>query len=306
MSTEISGKIVLLSRGGCGFLEKVQWAQRRGSIAVIVGDNIPGRALVTMFARGDTSNITIPAVFTTHTTAQFLSSLIPFGGLPCSVSGCGNIEREISVETNQQQSQLATGQLRDRVEKDSQNSHYISKGLNTMQQKPHFRKDLESESFLVFLKRIGVLLLRDLGVAKVQKVVHHQNCHAQSNKDINLVKPDSHNQRENLQDAKMFRAVSTKTSVARTDNFEVGIEEWKDPNVVEHISNPATPTACLDEYVVPEIKTQHQGSINSHNSRSNTPDSGTYKNGNTDRGDQQARNYDSYWKGHDDSAAGKS
>jgi len=76
-SAEISGRVVLLSRGGCGFLEKVKWAQRRGGIAVIVGDQTRGGALVTMYARGDTSNVTIPSLFTSHTTAHLLSSLIP-------------------------------------------------------------------------------------------------------------------------------------------------------------------------------------------------------------------------------------
>lgn len=76
-SAEISGKIVLLSRGGCGFLEKIKWAQRRGATAVIVGDHTRGGALVTMYGRGDTSNVTIPSLFTSHTTAHLLSSLIP-------------------------------------------------------------------------------------------------------------------------------------------------------------------------------------------------------------------------------------
>ena len=74
---EIAGKVVLLSRGGCGFLEKVKWAQRRGGVAVIVGDNTRGGSLVTMYARVDTSNVTIPALFTSHTTAHLLSSLMP-------------------------------------------------------------------------------------------------------------------------------------------------------------------------------------------------------------------------------------
>lgn len=77
---EISGKVVLLSRGGCGFLEKVKWTQRRGGVALIVGDDTRGGGLVTMYAQGDTSNITIPAVFTAHTTAHLLSSLIPSDG----------------------------------------------------------------------------------------------------------------------------------------------------------------------------------------------------------------------------------
>jgi hypothetical protein len=77
---EIGGKVVLLSRGGCGFLEKVKWAQRRGGIAVIIGDNIPGGPLVTMYAKGDTTNVSIPALFTSYTTAHLLSSLMPPGG----------------------------------------------------------------------------------------------------------------------------------------------------------------------------------------------------------------------------------
>lgn len=76
-SAEISGKIVLLSRGGCGFLEKAKWTQRRGGTALIVGDHTRGGALVTMYARGDTSNVTIPSLFTSRTTAHLLSSLIP-------------------------------------------------------------------------------------------------------------------------------------------------------------------------------------------------------------------------------------
>lgn len=76
---EIAGKIVLLSRGGCGFLEKVKWAQRRGAIALIVGDNQRGGPLIQMYARGDTSNVTIPSIFTSRTTAYLLSSLMQPG-----------------------------------------------------------------------------------------------------------------------------------------------------------------------------------------------------------------------------------
>ncbi|KAH6657075.1 hypothetical protein BKA67DRAFT_590781 [Truncatella angustata] len=78
-SAEIAGKIVLLSRGGCGFLEKVKWAQRRGAIALIVGDKVRGGPLIQMYARGDTSNITIPSIFTSRTTAYLLSSLMQPG-----------------------------------------------------------------------------------------------------------------------------------------------------------------------------------------------------------------------------------
>jgi len=80
-SAEIAGKVVLLKRGGCGFLAKVQWAQSRGGVAVIVGDDVRGGALVRMYAKGDTSNITIPSLFTSHTTAHLLSSLYPGDGM---------------------------------------------------------------------------------------------------------------------------------------------------------------------------------------------------------------------------------
>ena len=76
-SADIAGKIVMLSRGGCGFLEKAKWAQRRGALALVVGDNERGAALTIMYAKGDTSNITIPAIFTSYMSAQILSSLTP-------------------------------------------------------------------------------------------------------------------------------------------------------------------------------------------------------------------------------------
>ena len=76
-SAAIAGKIVMLTRGGCGFLEKVKWAQRRGGIALIVGDNERGTQLTIMYAKGDTSNVTIPALFTSYTSARLLSSLVP-------------------------------------------------------------------------------------------------------------------------------------------------------------------------------------------------------------------------------------
>ncbi|KFA79261.1 hypothetical protein S40288_03422 [Stachybotrys chartarum IBT 40288] len=75
-AAEIEGKVVLLMRGECGFLDKVMWAQRRGAIAVIVGDNQKGGPLIQMFAHGDdVENVTIPSVFTARTTAHLLSSL---------------------------------------------------------------------------------------------------------------------------------------------------------------------------------------------------------------------------------------
>lgn len=81
-AAEIEGKIALLMRGGCGFLEKVLWAQRRGAIAVIVGDNTRGGPLIQMYATSeDAEGVVIPSVFTARTTAQLLSSLTQPGSL---------------------------------------------------------------------------------------------------------------------------------------------------------------------------------------------------------------------------------
>ncbi|KAJ4171758.1 hypothetical protein NW754_000335 [Fusarium falciforme] len=79
-SDEIKGKVVLLMRGGCRFLDKVMWAQRRGAIAVIVGDNQKGIPLIQMLAHGpEVDNVAIPSVFSARTTAQIASSLAQRG-----------------------------------------------------------------------------------------------------------------------------------------------------------------------------------------------------------------------------------
>lgn len=109
-TAEIQGKVVLLSRGGCGFLEKVKWAQRRGAVALIVGDDTRGGNLVTMYARGDTSNVTIPAIFTSHTTAHLLSSLVP--SLSGSSAKLGDtlrsVQSKLAGQINQDSQKAAT------------------------------------------------------------------------------------------------------------------------------------------------------------------------------------------------------
>lgn len=96
-AAEIQGKVVLLMRGGCGFLEKVMWAQRRGAIAVIVGDNQKGGPLIQMFAHGDeVDNVTVPSVFTTRTTAHLLSSLTQPGSfIEDTLDDSGNPVRKV-------------------------------------------------------------------------------------------------------------------------------------------------------------------------------------------------------------------
>lgn len=96
-TAEITGKIALLSRGGCGFLEKTKWAQRRGAIALVVGDNQKGGPLIQMFARGDVGNVTIPSVFTSRTTAHLLSSLMQPGSFIEDILG-NNADPSLKVQ----------------------------------------------------------------------------------------------------------------------------------------------------------------------------------------------------------------
>jgi len=55
--------IALVERGGCSFADKVRAMQQSGAKAVVVGDNVPGNGLLTMFSPTDASDIVISSVF---------------------------------------------------------------------------------------------------------------------------------------------------------------------------------------------------------------------------------------------------
>jgi hypothetical protein len=48
----VQGRIVLLERGHCAFVDKVRNVQKMGGIGVIVGDNVAQSGLLTMYASG--------------------------------------------------------------------------------------------------------------------------------------------------------------------------------------------------------------------------------------------------------------
>jgi hypothetical protein len=72
-----AGSVALVQRGTCGFNVKVLNAQAAGAVAVIVmNEGQPGRTgLVNMI--GDATGLTIPAVFATFETGQFLVLSVP-------------------------------------------------------------------------------------------------------------------------------------------------------------------------------------------------------------------------------------
>ena len=245
-----------------------------------MGDNVPGRALITMFARGDTSNITIPALFTTHTTAQFLSSLIPYDGLPRSISGSDKIGKEILEESNCEQSQLAVVQRRDKVEGNSQSIHHIAKVSNALQQESYSSYSSESRSFLVTLNVIWKSIIQYLGAVPVQEVVNRPDSHPHRGDDFDLTEPDNYNQIENdmnAKDVKNLIVVSPKTDVIETDDFIIGVQDWRDPDIVKHDNKPTI----------------------------STPDSDICESGNTHSDDQNMQSKGHDRTGHGGSAAGE-
>ncbi|MFM7099931.1 MAG: S8 family serine peptidase, partial [Verrucomicrobiota bacterium] len=60
----VNGRIVLLDRGTCFFVDKLRRAQEAGAIGVVMVNNVAGPP-ITMGGSGDTSDITIPGVMIT-------------------------------------------------------------------------------------------------------------------------------------------------------------------------------------------------------------------------------------------------
>ncbi|KAL4926800.1 PA and RING finger domain protein [Aspergillus undulatus] len=217
-TAEISGQVVLLSRGGCGFLEKVKWAQRRGARAVIVGDDTRGGSLVTMYARGDTSNVTIPALFTSYTTAHLLSSLIP-----------PQDREEPSIE--------GTKTLVPEAETTPAASATI-----TPSSTPKATSASKSESG--FLSKV----LASLGLSGDASSSSHDNRRPPSSGNIDWVPlglwDDQESSRGRVGDDAYSK--SDKTSQANAgdgDGFVIGVQDWRDPDLVApKSSSVATPT----------------------------------------------------------------
>lgn len=237
---EIAGKIVLLSRGGCGFLEKVLWVQRRGGTALIVGDNIRGGPLITMYARGDTSNVTIPALFTSHTTAHLLSSLMPSGGfmeglLPGSTSMSGG--KKADPSKNKESSNADTGDKAAPAKpKTSQITTSQPKGQssNTKPKTSAEKSAQQSKNSQGFWSKLSSFL--GLGFNdESSEGGDNQRPPSSGHIDWVLV--------EDFADEKPNQAVKTKaapgsnkkpkpTTSHAADDFVIGVQDWRDPDLL--------------------------------------------------------------------------
>ncbi|KAL2822156.1 hypothetical protein BDW59DRAFT_149709 [Aspergillus cavernicola] len=237
-SAEISGQVVLLSRGGCGFLEKVKWAQRRGAVAVIVGDDTRGGSLVTMYARGGTSNVTIPSMFTSYTTAHLLSSLIPpqereeLGTDATKVAGLGDSEKESTITATALPSPSSTHQTTNdgaAIESKSGIFHHLM-------------------SFLGFNGGRSADPLKD-------------NRRPPSSGNINWIPLDHWEDQESSPndvdhesssltgESPSGHKNSKSNAGSDSDGFVIGVQDWRDPDLVEPKSSAvAVPTgASLSE-----------------------------------------------------------
>ncbi len=239
-SAEIAGKVVLLSRGGCGFLDKVMWVQRRGGAALIVGDNTRGRSLVTMYAEGDTSNVTIPSLFISHTTATLLSSLVPPERCPGDHDSSGS-----GKEGGKSKSKNNNNSSRDRPTftpaADGASATATGRARNHVKSNPRRRSvkrpaSHETGFFWDFFSGFG----------------HNRNDGSVSDVKEDSRRPPSSGQLDwgavghaKKADRSTSATVQSRTTTkvasatpnsdqAPKDDFVIGVQDWRDPDLVGH------------------------------------------------------------------------
>lgn len=229
-SAEIAGKIVLLSRGGCGFLEKVKWAQRRGGVAMIVGDDTTGGSLVTMYARGDTSNVTIPALFTSHTTAHLLSSLVP----PQLAAQASRVEELKASRAKSSSSPTPSAQNVDSLTTQSSTPSPTSTPVSAVDMTQGDAQKVNAGLFHALLSLVGMSNSRNAWHTP------ENSKRPYSSGNIDWVLMDSWDQLESV-DREAGRRKSSSTSKSQQkgakmdanidgDGFVIGLHDWRDPD----------------------------------------------------------------------------
>ncbi|KAL8346211.1 hypothetical protein RB598_000215 [Gaeumannomyces tritici] len=220
-SAEITGKVALLSRGGCGFLEKVKWAQRRGAVAVIVGDNTKGGPLIQMFARGDTSNVTIPAIFTSRMTATILSSLVQPGSFIEDI-----LDENGNAVVKVQQSDK--GRVHRRIR--GQGSVVGMSASST----PNIKANVPRKP----VNEASASSTRPRSRGWFSKLFHWgSDSDGVSGKNWVLVN-DWSDEKDNAIRNSMEKASNTRTNVGEDDDFVIGVQDWRDPDLVGTPSQP--------------------------------------------------------------------
>lgn len=288
---EIQGRVVLLSRGGCGFLEKVKWAQRRGAVAVIVGDDTRGGNLVTMYARGDTSNVTIPALFTSHTTGHLLSSLMPTHS--DAAHGLGDALKSL-------QAKLA-GQANAEVQKPTVTTTTTAEATSTPSSTslstPNVRPSPVSEnSSSGFFRKLGYLLGLCNKHGGSNAVEDSRRPPSSGNLDwMMLGSWEGANSRaeasKGRKDKTRYRGkIDDKSSESKTglspegvdgDDFVIGVQDWRDPDLMApRGSTLPTPSSSISGKENPKasvLDSDVESGTNILRGGSITPGSGEYQ-----------------------------
>ncbi|KAL9619635.1 MAG: hypothetical protein Q9160_005741 [Pyrenula sp. 1 TL-2023] len=287
-SAEIAGKVVLLSRGGCGFLEKAKWVQRRGGIALIVGDTSRGAPLIQMNARGDTSNITIPALFTSHTTAHLLSSLIP----PETEEGEGSKDEQADSKgvkkgspgnDGKQPEQVgpnftpARGQIRPTgkpkptlVPASSEARQGEGK---TRQKKGWLRSVLAAVGIggdSSYAWHMPEDSRRPPSSGNIDWVLENwdddEASNGQTKTSSKITAPDqATNGKAKDTKEKNPKVKQPKTKAASGDDFVIGVQDWRDPDILASVQQKATPKATTSTTKSSNTKPTNQANAEKQN-----------------------------------------
>jgi hypothetical protein len=261
---EIAGKVVLLKRGGCGFLEKTKWAQRRGGVALIVGDDVRGGALIVMNARGDTSNITIPALFTSHTTAHLLSSLLPSGGFVRDLSPEDAAKLELIKNGKASKHGKKTG--KSGKSKTGGTPPPLSQSATGESETSNVKKEVTAKTKPEVQPKspedVGVLhsILYAIGVRSLSKGV---SPHPLSSGSLEWVQVEDW--QNDQADAKLLKIKATTTSqsaMSTPGDFIIGEQDWRDPDLLpQQSSTSALPQESLKSKIDMDSKTKSGSTI---------------------------------------------
>lgn len=223
-AAEIEGKVVLLKRGGCGFLEKVMWAQRRGAVAVIVGDNQKGGPLIQMFAHGDeVDNVTVPSVFTARTTAQLLSSLTQPGSfIEDTIDDNGNPVLKVQQSATAKYRKRSPAKSRTTVPKaaddkkvNAERATAEKKGKQPASMKP---KSGESRGLLAGVFR-----------STPSRPVDSESRPPSSGRLDWVLVEDWNDEKDKLITDTLEKSKKSKSD---GDDFVIGVHDWRDPDLV--------------------------------------------------------------------------
>ncbi|KAI0476427.1 hypothetical protein GGR56DRAFT_642631 [Xylariaceae sp. FL0804] len=228
---EIAGKIVLLSRGGCGFLEKVKWAQRRGAVGLIVGDNQRGGPLIQMYAHGDTSNVSIPSIFTSRTTAYLLSLMMQ----------PGSYIEDIIDENGKpiQKVQQADRSRKNRKARAAAAANQIPKAASDARSASAITTKSLSTSYESSRSRVGWFARWFGGSSDSSTPSAKTSSSSSAQLDWVLVEEFSDEKDKlisnSLEQASKRRVGSdSKSTTSRPveDDFQIGVEDWRDPDLI--------------------------------------------------------------------------